>query len=103
VIVTFATHGGLAAGINLRLPPRSVDTEHLPERAGQELARLIAAARAAATPGEVQPGKARDVMSYTVLIEDDDEPLLLTASDTAMSREFSSLLEWLERHAEGPP
>ena len=44
--VTLATHGGQAAGINLRLPPRVVDTDTLPEPAAEELAQLVAAAKA---------------------------------------------------------
>ena len=44
--VTLATHGGLAAAINMRLPPQVVDTETLPGPAAVELSRLVAAAKA---------------------------------------------------------
>lgn len=99
--VTLATHGGLAAAINLGRPPRVVDTDNLPEPAAEELAQLVAAARAAEpadAPAEPGPGRARDAMSYTITVEDDGHQLVLTASDTTMSRELSALLSWLEQH-----
>ena len=45
--VTLAKHGGMPAAINLRLPPRVVDTDALPKGTAEELVRLVAAAKAA--------------------------------------------------------
>ncbi|MGH3479660.1 MAG: protealysin inhibitor emfourin, partial [Nocardioidaceae bacterium] len=44
--VTLATHGGLAAAINLRRPPRVVDADTLTEPDAKELTQLVAAALA---------------------------------------------------------
>ncbi|MGH3776267.1 MAG: protealysin inhibitor emfourin [Pseudonocardiaceae bacterium] len=100
--VTLATHGGLAAAINLRRPPRVVDADTLAEPAAKELSQLVAAAKAAATPGEVTeagPGRAPDEMSYTITVEDGGQHVVLTESDTTMSPEFGALLSWLEERS----
>lgn len=97
--VTLATHGGQAAAINLRLAPRVVDAEALPEEAARELAQLVEAAKAAPVPKEERPGQARDAMSYTITVEDADRSIVLTQSDTAMSTAFAALLAWLERRS----
>ncbi|MGQ0715808.1 MAG: protealysin inhibitor emfourin [Pseudonocardiales bacterium] len=97
--VTLVTHGGLAAAINLHRPPRVVDTDTLTEPAAEELTRLVAAAKAAATPAEptgAGSGRARDEMSYTITVEDGGHQVVLTESDTTMSPEFGALLSWLE-------
>lgn len=99
--VTLTTHGGLAAAINLGLPPRVVNTDNLPEPAAAELAQLVAAAKAA-EPAEASteagPRRAPDAMSYTITVESSDHQHVLAATDTTMSREFSALLDWLEQH-----
>ena len=97
--VTLATHGGLAAAINLSRPPRVVDAGTLTEPAAEELAQLVAAAKAAATPTEAGPGRARDEMSYTITVEDNGQHVVLTESDTTMSQEFAALLSWLEERS----
>jgi hypothetical protein len=99
--VTLATHGGLAAAINLRLPPQVVDADTLPKPAAEELAQLVAAAESAKPPEEKGPGRARDEMSYTITVDDGDHQVILTESDTTMSREFAALLSWLEQHSAG--
>lgn len=40
--VTLATHGGQAAAIRLRLPPKVLDTDTLPPNTAMELAELVA-------------------------------------------------------------
>ncbi|MGH3899990.1 MAG: protealysin inhibitor emfourin [Pseudonocardiaceae bacterium] len=102
--VALATHGGLAAAINLRLPPRVVDTDTLARPAAQELAQLVAAAEAAAAatePTAAEPKRARDEMSYTITVKDGGHQVVLTESDTTMSPEFGALLSWLEQHSAG--
>ncbi|AKJ14706.1 hypothetical protein ABB07_32995 [Streptomyces incarnatus] len=94
--VTLATHGGQAAAIHLRLPPRVLDTDVLPEDAAAELARLVAAAVPAAE--EERHGRAPDAMSYTITVEDEGRSTVLTQSDAAMSPAFAALLGWLEKH-----
>lgn len=97
--VTLATHGGLAAAINHRLPPQVVDADTLPRPAARELAQLIAAAEAAKPPKEAGPGRARDAMSYTITVDDGGHQVILVESDTTMSREFAALLDWLEQRS----
>ena len=94
--VTLAQHGGQAAGINLRRPPRTVDAATLDEARAAELKKLTAAATAAAAPA--RSGRARDEMSYTITINDDGRETVLSQSDTAMSAEFGKLLVWLQRY-----
>lgn len=99
--VSLATHGGFAAGINLRQPPTVVDTADLPPEKSDALARLVdAVASDAPTRG---PGRARDAMSYTIVVDDGPKPRTLTHSDSTMSPEFAALLDWIRDHAPLPP
>jgi alpha-beta hydrolase superfamily lysophospholipase len=106
--VALTTHGGLAAAINSRLPPRVVDTDDLPPEAATELSRLITAATAETTPDRAEKPsdrdtraeaagerRGRDEMTYTITTDDGTK---LTASDTAMSPAFAALVDWLKRH-----
>lgn len=97
--VTSTTHGGQAAGIRLHLPPRVLDAATLPKAKADELARLVAAAKAAPAAKETSPGSARDAMSYTITVEDGGSPITLRQSDTTMSPSFDALLRWIETHA----
>lgn len=94
--VTLSQHGGQAAGINLRRPPRIVDAAALEESGASDLKRLAAAAINA--PAPESSGRARDEMSYTITIEDGGRETVLSQSDTAMSAEFGKLLAWLQRY-----
>lgn len=97
--VTLAAHGGLAAAINCRLPPRVVDTGTLTEPAAAELAQLVAAATDARAPTDARSGRARDEMSYTITVDDGGHQVVLAESDTTMSQEFGELLSWLEQRS----
>jgi hypothetical protein len=93
--VILATHGGLAAAITRRLPPRVVDTEQLPPSSEAELRELLAGV-VSAPRAESAP----DAMSYTITVEDGDESTTLTASDTTMSPAFAALLNWIQTQSE---
>ena len=95
--VTLAQHGGQAAGINLRRPPKIVDAAALDESGASELGKLVASAVSAAAPARSE--RARDEMSYTITIEADGRETVLSQSDTAMSAEFGKLLAWLQRYS----
>jgi hypothetical protein len=97
--VTLAAHGGLAAGLNLRRPPRAVDTDELPPAQADELERLVDAALDAGTHRPPGSGPAPDAMSYTITVERDGKTSTLSGSDTAASAQFADLLAWLEAHA----
>lgn len=97
--VTLVKHGGLAAGI--RRPPRVVNGDALPKSAASELARLVAAAKAAPVAADEGPGRGRDVMGYTILVENGGAPTVLSQSDTNMSPAFADLLQWIEGQPTG--
>jgi hypothetical protein len=98
--VSLMKHGGLAAAT--RRPPVLVDSSTLPGPAAAELARLVAAAKAEPAVKEEKPGRARDAISYTITLEQDDvASTIIRQSDTTMSASFAALLEWLERHHAG--
>jgi Emfourin len=98
--ITLAKHGGLAAGVYRALPPLLVDTDALLPATVTDLAKLVAAAKAAPPIKEEIPGRSRDAMSYTITIEDDGQSTTLHQSDTNMSQAFATLLTWLERYGE---
>ncbi|MFI1991736.1 protealysin inhibitor emfourin [Actinoplanes sp. NPDC020271] len=98
--VSLTTHGGLAAPIVRRLPPRVLDTDRLPDTDARELRRLVAAATE--NPGGARPGsRARDVMTYTITVDDGPHSVTLTSADTSMSPAFGALLTWVERRTAG--
>ena len=96
--ITLAQHGGQAAAINLRLPPRVVDTAALRADEAAELARLVRDAATAPVAADIPPAKARDAMSYTITVEDGGRQTVLSQSDSAMSEAFGKLLGWLQRN-----
>nr|WSX47931.1 hypothetical protein OG409_02590 [Streptomyces sp. NBC_00974] len=95
---TLATHGGLAAAANLRLPPKVMDTDTLPGHAAAELARLVAAV--APAPEADRTSRARDATSYTITVEDGGRSTVLKQSDATMTPAFAALLTWLHKHFE---
>jgi hypothetical protein len=94
VRVALETSGGQAAAINLRLPPRVLDTDRMPPEQARELRGLVAAASTESGGGD---GPARDAMTYTITV--DDGSITLVGDDTAMSPAFGALVSWIERHA----
>jgi len=98
--VTFAQHGGMAAGILLNRPPLAIDAEALDASKAAELKDLVAAAAMAATgPPAGSPAKTRDEMSYTITIEDGGHRTVLSQSDLGMTGEFRKLLSWLRQNS----
>ena len=95
--VTFAQHGGQAAGINLRRQPYAIDSTALDDTRASALKNLVAEAISAPVPES--SGRARDEQSYTITIEADGRQTVLSQSDTAMSAEFGKLLTWLQRNS----
>nr|WP_232344602.1 protealysin inhibitor emfourin [Actinoplanes awajinensis] len=73
------------------------DTDQLSPEVAAELRGLIDAVRGD-PPGRPDPA-ARDAMTYTIVVEHGPEPTTLTASDTAMTKSFADLLDWVERNA----
>ena len=96
--VTLATRGGLAATVNDRRQPATVDSGTLPADEVAILTRLVAAAAQGPARADTELGLARDAMSYTITVEDGAESMKLTQSDTTMSPSFYDLYRWLEDH-----
>jgi hypothetical protein len=96
--ISLAKYGGQAAGMFLGRAPRVLEADTLPPPAAQELARLVETAKATAAATGAGPGRARDMMSYTITVEDSGHQTVLKQSDTTMSPAFRNLLGWLERH-----
>jgi len=95
--VTLTNHGGFAAGV--RRPPCIVESSNFPGPAAAELARLVAAVKAAPAVKDTRPGQARDAMSYTITVEEDGRTTVLRQSDTAMSPAFAALMSWVVRNS----
>jgi hypothetical protein len=101
--VSLATHGGQIASVNLRRPPRVVDSSSLPAREAEELAHLVAAAKASPPAHDVSQGLARDSMSYTITIEDGYSTVTLEQSDMTASSAFIALRNWIKAHLVASP
>ncbi|GIF25695.1 hypothetical protein BJ973_003973 [Actinoplanes tereljensis] len=96
--VSLTTHGGLAAPINSRRPPRTLDTDRMPAATAGQLRRLVAAVLAEGGGG--RPDRGRDAMTYTITIDDDGRAATVTGSDTSMSAAFGALLSLIERQTD---
>jgi hypothetical protein len=94
--VTLTRAGGIAAGI--RRPALVVSTAALSPTNAAELSRLVAEAKLAPVPPADPPGRARDAMSYTIIVENGSPPTQLRCSDANMTPALAALLSWLERH-----
>ena len=95
--VTLATHGGMAAALQLGRAPTVVDDSLLSPHEGDELAALVAAVRRDEPPA----GRLRSVPDeahYTITVDDGRSPDVLERSDTTMSPAFAELLAWLDQH-----
>jgi hypothetical protein len=90
--ITLETHGGLAAGINMQMPPAVIDLDQMPKADADAIRQLVADAQASA-PSTRGTGQAADAMSYTITIDDDGEYQVLRQSDVTMTPAFSALLD----------
>jgi hypothetical protein len=97
VRVSLTTRGGLAAAVNAAAPPIVVDTATLTAEQAHELRRLVRAAEAAPT-GRADTA-ARDVQSYTVVVDEEGRTTTVRARDTAMPAEVADLIDWIRRRA----
>ncbi|MCP3394746.1 hypothetical protein NLM27_39005 [Bradyrhizobium sp. CCGB12] len=96
--ISLAQHGGQGAGVFLQRPPLVVDCGALDPTQAKELGELAAAATSAGPPPP-KPERSRDLMSYSISIEDNGHETVLSGADTAMSPEFAKLLAWLQRYS----
>jgi hypothetical protein len=96
--ITFAKHGGQAAGIYLHLPPKVIDATAIAPEKATELAQLVAAAKASMQVREDKREHGADLMSYTITVEENGQPTLLRQSQTNIDPRFKALRDWLEEH-----
>lgn len=94
--ISLAERGGLAASTRMAAAARVLDVGALPAKDAAALARLIAAARAAAVPAAVQG--VRDGMRYMITIDDGGQVTTLAQGDAAMTDEFAALRDWVRDH-----
>jgi hypothetical protein len=99
--IGLAVHGGLAAGMRLGRPARTLDVDALPAAEKAKLADLIAAAEREAASGEARESRGADLQSYTISIERADGPLELRVSDSTMTPAFGALLDAIQNHLRG--
>jgi predicted nicotinamide N-methyase len=96
--VSLREHGGIAAATRLGRPAKILDDSLLDAAAATELARLVAAAKAAQSSASTPRP---DEMSYSITVEEDDGTTsTLRASDMSMGPEFDALLSWVQAKLE---
>jgi hypothetical protein len=95
--VTLTQDGGLAGAI--QRPSQVLDSSLLSATEVNELTRLVQAAKTNPSVPEIYPGKARDVITYSITIDGGTQTINLSQSDADMSTEFGELLNWIARHA----
>ncbi|MET0969657.1 MAG: protealysin inhibitor emfourin [Tardiphaga sp.] len=95
--ISLATHGGMAAAIHMRAPPRVLSVDGLAAPEADALIKLVDAAKRA-PPAAAPSGAMPDAMSYTITIDDGGETTVLNQSDPNLTTEFSALLDAIDRH-----
>jgi Emfourin len=66
-----------------------------------ELARLVTAAKAHPPGADATAGKGRDMMTYSIAIEEDGQAVVLKQSDATRTQAFIELQDWIKRNAGG--
>lgn len=97
MMVTLEKYGGWTA--TMGAATLVVDTADLPEAAAKELAQLVSAAKASPMIEDYSRGSARDAMSYQLTLQEGGKMVVMSQSDTTMTKAFAALLSWLEQHA----
>jgi len=81
---------------------RVVDTDAMSREMADEFARLVAEARAQPPGADATAGKGRDMMTYSIAIEENGQTQLLKQSDATRTQAFAELQDWIKRHAARP-
>jgi hypothetical protein len=77
---------------------QAVDTNSMSREMADEFARLAAAAKAQQPLADTTAGQARDMMTYSITIEDDGPPIVLKQSDASRTQAFIDLQAWIKRN-----
>jgi hypothetical protein len=81
---------------------RVVDTDSMSKEVADELTRLVAEAKAHPPGADATAGQGRDMMTYSITIEQDGQVLVLKQSDATRTQAFVELQDWIKRNAGRP-
>jgi transcriptional regulator GlxA family with amidase domain len=81
---------------------RVVDTDSMTKEGADKLTRLVAEAKARPPGADATAGLGRDMMTYSITIEDDGQALVLKQSDATRTQAFIELQDWIKQNAGRP-
>ena len=81
---------------------RVVDSGSMSQEMADELAKLVAKAKAQPPGPDATEGKGRDMMTYSITIEQDGQVLVLKQSDATRTQAFVELQDWIKQNAGRP-
>jgi hypothetical protein len=98
--IQFKREGGLVALPGLSRPV-TIDSDQLPEDEARELEQMVAAARVfeRAPDARALPAGARDIITYTVTVEDGGRHHTVQMSDLTQDPDLQRLLVFLKAKA----
>jgi hypothetical protein len=76
-----------------------VDTDTMGREKADELTRLVAEAKAHPPGPDATAGRGRDMMTYSITIEEDGHVEVLKQSDATRTQAFVELQDWIKRNA----
>jgi hypothetical protein len=81
---------------------RVVDTGAMSKVTADEFARLVAEAKAHPPGPDTTAGRGRDMMTYSITIEEGGQTQVLKQSDATRTQAFIELQDWIKRNAGRP-
>jgi hypothetical protein len=81
---------------------RVADTDSMSREMADELARLVAQAKAHPPGPDTTAGRGRDMMTYSITIEEGGQTLVLKQSDATRTQAFVELQDWIKQNAARP-
>jgi hypothetical protein len=76
--------------------PQTVEIDGLPAAIVAQVNGLAAKLKNSGQPPVPDTSRARDAVTYTIVIEDKGQRLTFKQRDTQLTREFDAMLHWLE-------
>ena len=74
------------------------DTNEISKEKADEFARLVATAKTQPTIPDTGAGKGRDMMTYSITVEEDGQVVVLKQSDATRSQAFIDLQAWIKQN-----
>lgn len=81
---------------------RVVDTGSMSKEMADRLAKLVAEAKAQPPGPDMTAGRGRDMMTYSITIEQDGQSIVLKQSDATRTQAFTELQNWIKQNAGRP-